>query len=436
LVLFFQAGCSRGTRFFGKSEPLTAVELFQKVSPSVFVVQALDENGKTLMLGSGVALAQDFVITNCHVVQNSSSLRMLRGERNWTARLIGAVPEHDLCGIRPNGLTLQPVQLRSSPELATGERVYAVGSPEGLELTFSEGLISALRDNGGAHVIQTTAPISPGSSGGGLFDTRGKLVGITTFQLKEGQSLNFALPSEWVSATLDRVPTTSGKPSPHQGDAELESEAWLQIGLEALKNEDYELAFQSLIKCANLKQSNAARAHFELGRIVGRESQATSKTYDSWFRTHSWSPEEALAWATQAFENAIEVKPDYAEAWLELGETQYTKELGKTRYTKRDWGQAIASLKEATRLAPGDWRGWMVLGLSYTEAASYDDAIDAIQRAEKVAPDEKKPRMLTLEGNAYARKADREQVVRVYQQLKNIDPKEAEEFFRLYVVPR
>jgi cytochrome c-type biogenesis protein CcmH/NrfG len=143
-----------------------------------------------------------------------------------------------------------------------------------------------------------------------------------------------------------------------------------------------------------------------------------------------------LAWATQAFENAIEVKPDYAEAWLELGETQYTKELGKTRYTKKDWGQAIASLKEATRLAPGDWRGWMVLGLSYTEAASYDDAIDAIQRAEKVAPDEKKPRMLTLEGNAYARKADREQVVRVYQQLKNIDPKEAEEFFKLYVVPR
>jgi tetratricopeptide (TPR) repeat protein len=281
-------------------------------------------------------------------------------------------------------------------------------------------------------VIQTTAPISPGSSGGGLFDTRGKLVGITTFQLKEGQSLNFALPSEWVSATLDRVPTTSGKPSPHQGDAELESEAWLQIGLEALKNEDYELAFQSLIKCANLKQSNAARAHFELGRIVGRPSQATSKTYDSWFRTHSWSSEEALAWAIQAFENAIAVKPDYAEAWRELGNTQ----LFYTCYSKKDCSQAIASFKEATRLAPGDWQGWSGLGLGYTRAGSYADAVNAIQQAEKLAPDEKKPRMLTLEGNAYAEKGDREQVLRVYQQLKGIDPKEAEYFFKAYVLPR
>ena len=350
---------------------------------------------------------------------------MLRGGRNWTARLVEAVPEHDLCGIRPNGLTLQPVQLRSSPELATGERVYAVGSPEGLELTFSEGLISALRDNGGAHVIQTTAPISPGSSGGGLFDTRGRLVGITTFQLKEGQSLNFALPSEWVKATLDRVPTTSGKPSPQQGDVELESEAWLQIGLDAVKNEDYELAFQSLIKCANLKQSNAARAHFELGRIVGRASQTTSKTYESWFRTHSWSQQEALAWATQAFENAIEVKPDYAEAWLELG---------KTQFGNKDLGKAIASFREATRLAPGDWYGWAALGVSYTQTGDYGLAIDAFQRGEKVAPDERKPRMLNLEGGAYAEKGDRQQVLRIYQQLKGIDPTEAESFFKQYVL--
>ncbi len=435
LALLMQAGCSRVKGLFERDKVLTPVELFQKVSPSVFVVEALTEDGKPLMLGSGVALAQEFLITNCHVVQNGSSLRVRRGEQNWPARLIVAMPKHDLCGLRPNGLTLQPVQITSASALATGEHVYAVGSPEGLELTFSEGLISALRDNGGAHVIQTTAPISPGSSGGGLFDTHGKLIGITTFYLKEGQSLNFALPSEWAKAAVDKIPATPGKPSARQSDAELESEAWLQIGLEALKNEEYELAFQSLIKCANLKQPNAARAHFELGRIVGRASQVTSKTYDSWFRTHSWSPEEALAWAIQAFENAIEVKPDYAEAWLELGETQYTKELGKTQYTKKDWGQAIASLKEATRLAPGDWRGWMVLGLSYTEARSYADAIDAIQRAEKAAPDEKKPRMLTLEGNAYAREADREQVVRIYKQLKGLDPKEAEDFFKAYVLP-
>jgi len=93
---------------------------------------------------------------------------------------------------------------RASSSLAVGERVYAIGAPEGLELTLSEGVISGLRDFDGAHVIQTSAPVSPGSSGGGLFDAHGHLIGITTFSMKEGQNLNFALPTEWVDALVKR----------------------------------------------------------------------------------------------------------------------------------------------------------------------------------------------------------------------------------------
>ena len=117
LTLLMQAGCSRVKGLFERDKVLTPVEVFQKVSPSVFVLEAFTEDGKPLMLGSGVALAQDFLITNCHVVQNGSSLRVRRGEQNWTARLIEAMPEHDLCGIRPNGLNLQPVQIASAPKL-------------------------------------------------------------------------------------------------------------------------------------------------------------------------------------------------------------------------------------------------------------------------------------------------------------------------------
>src|SRR5208282_2339695 len=113
-VLSFQGGCSRNTSPFVGSRTLSPVELFQRVSPSVFVVQSLDENGKPLMLGSGVALAREFLITNCHVVQGASSLRISRGKENWTARLIQAAPNHDLCGLRPGGLTLQAVDIRPS----------------------------------------------------------------------------------------------------------------------------------------------------------------------------------------------------------------------------------------------------------------------------------------------------------------------------------
>jgi S1-C subfamily serine protease len=271
-ALFFQIGCSRNTNPFAKSRTLSPEELFQKESPSVFVVEALDENGKTLMLGSAVAIARGVLITNCHVVENGSSLRVRRGKETWNGRLIQAVSTHDLCGLRPSGLTLQPVEVRPSSKLATGEHVYAIGSPEGLELTFSEGVISALRETDGVRMIQTSAPISPGSSGGGLFDTQGNLVGITTFYLKEGQSLNFALPGEWVTDVLARSNATAhSAPS----DATLESAAWIDIGLEAVKKEDYVLGANAFRKSTDLKQSDAFQASFELGEIFEKSIELT-----------------------------------------------------------------------------------------------------------------------------------------------------------------
>jgi S1-C subfamily serine protease len=82
--------------------------------------------------------------------------------------------------------------------------VYAIGTPQGLERTLSQGLVSAMRETSEGTVIQTSAPISPGSSGGGLFDTQGQLVGITTFQTKTGQNLNFAIPVDWLDTMRTR----------------------------------------------------------------------------------------------------------------------------------------------------------------------------------------------------------------------------------------
>jgi len=400
-------------------QPLSPVELFQRVSPSVFVVEALDEDGKTLMLGSGVAMARDFLITNCHVVQGGSSLRVSRGKEHWTATLIQAAPNHDLCGLRPSGLTLPPVEVRPSSKLATGEHVYAIGSPEGLELTFSEGVISALRETEGVRMIQTSAPISPGSSGGGLFDAQGNLVGVTSFYLKEGQSLNFALPGEWVSGMLSSSTEATGRPATHLSDAALESRAWLEIGLEAVKKKDYDVAIDSFRKCADLKQSDASRAWLELGNL------GVMATYLREFRL---SPQEAQKRAIFAFEKAIELKPDYAEAWRALAIMH--------DIFREEYGAAIAAAKEATRLAPGELEGWSILGDCYIKTGSYAEAIDALQQGEKVAPTESRPSVLALLGKAHAKKGDREEVLRIYQELKGSDPKKAEEFFREYVLPQ
>jgi tetratricopeptide (TPR) repeat protein len=284
-------------------------------------------------------------------------------------------------------------------------------------------------------MVQTSAAISPGSSGGGLFDSQGNLTGITTFYLKEGQSLNFALPGEWVSGMLASSTEAAGKSSIHLSDAGLESRAWMEIGLEAVKKEDYDLATHSFRRCADLNQADAPQAWLELGELAEKATylDSASEAYRAWFLAHfkSWSPKEVQEKlqerAIGAFEKAIELKTDYAEAWLALA---------RAHSQRKEYDQAISAAKEATRLAPNDFRNWMILGSYYTERRSYAEAKDAFQRLEQLAPSEKKLGALFFAGMEYAEMKDHEQVMRIYHELKASDPKTAERFFKEYVLPR
>jgi Trypsin-like peptidase domain len=89
--------------------------------------------------------------------------------------------------------------MASVQTIRVGQRVYAIGAPRGLELSISDGLVSSIRPYGAFPLIQTNAPISKGSSGGGLFDTDGRLVGITTSSAIDGQNINFALAADLIS---------------------------------------------------------------------------------------------------------------------------------------------------------------------------------------------------------------------------------------------
>jgi S1-C subfamily serine protease len=175
---------------------LSAQELFRLVSPTLFIVTTHDSDGTARTLGSAVAVARDLVVTNAHVVGDSTSIRVTQGDESWEAAVLDSDADRDLCRLRISGLSAETALVRDSGSLRIGQRVYAVGAPEGLELTLSEGLISGFRDFGGQRVVQTSAPISRGSSGGGLFDELGGLVGITTFMLGGGQNLNFAILAE------------------------------------------------------------------------------------------------------------------------------------------------------------------------------------------------------------------------------------------------
>ncbi|UCE31099.1 MAG: trypsin-like peptidase domain-containing protein, partial [Burkholderiales bacterium] len=178
-------------------------ELFETAGKSVYVLLAAESREsfkarKGVSQGSAVAISRTHALTNCHVIgKDRRWFILVRKRKGIVASLAHADPASDRCIVRVRRPVLIPVlAIRPDDSLKVGERVYTIGSPRGLENTLGEGLISGLRKWKGVRVVQTTAPISRGSSGGALFDARGNLVGITTFLLRDTQNLNFAIAAE------------------------------------------------------------------------------------------------------------------------------------------------------------------------------------------------------------------------------------------------
>jgi hypothetical protein len=184
---------------------MTPEELFEQRSKSVLLVHVYDKQGKKMAQGSAVVIGAEQAITNCHVLARGAEITVSRGNASFGATLEFPDPERDLCQLKVRDLPAPAVPLGSVGKVRVGQRVYAIGSPQGLELTLSDGLVSSLREmeEGKPPVIQTSTPVSPGSSGGGLFDANGLLVGITTFAFR-GQQLNFAVPADWVREVPER----------------------------------------------------------------------------------------------------------------------------------------------------------------------------------------------------------------------------------------
>jgi hypothetical protein len=185
----------------------TAEDLFAELSKSTARITVHDVSGRAVGLGSGVVTGTGTVVTNCHVATAGGSLSVRVGAEQYSASVEIADEEYDLCRLSVTGLSAPAVTLASADSLKTGQKVYAIGAPQGLDLTISDGIVSGMRDLPQGRVIQTTAPISPGSSGGPLFDAYGRLVGIMTFQHKTGQNLNFAVPADWIPAMRSRAAT-------------------------------------------------------------------------------------------------------------------------------------------------------------------------------------------------------------------------------------
>lgn len=186
-----------------------AANAFEQAKDSIAVVVARSPDGSPVSQGSGVVVAPGVLVTNWHVVAGSASIEVRAGGRTHDAAIIRATEQPDLALLRIENESLTPIKPPIG-ETGTGENVYTIGAPKGLELTLSDGIVSAVRTVRGTRYLQTTANIAPGSSGGALVDASGRLLGITTSRVTGESGLNFAVAYQHVEDLL----TAEGRDQP------------------------------------------------------------------------------------------------------------------------------------------------------------------------------------------------------------------------------
>jgi len=344
---------------------LKADEFYSAAAPSVVLVTNPEANS----MGSGVEIERGIFVTNCHVLAGGTRFAIERNGRQVPAFIYRTAPERDTCLLLAKDSESHPAPTRSATTLRVGEGVFALGNPQGLELTLSEGIVSQLRGTSSKEpLVQTTAAISQGSSGGGLFDKAGNLVGISTFMHKYGQNLNFAVPIDWALqlAKTDAPPTALAS----ETDAEpVDPEAD-----ETVTTDPRELNQQGIALIREGRPADAVTVLWRAAELAPSDAEILGNL------GYALLVSEEFSKSKDVLKLALKVAPKRAATWLNLG--QAYSELGDEDLALRSVlnGYELATRKEAIRQglaaasqnpdASQRWRSTASAALSQIEANS------------------------------------------------------------------
>lgn len=196
LCIIFTVFSAIGLTACDNNKPLTAEQIYERISPSVVTITAISSDG--IAQGSGFFINDNKTIaTNYHVVENAHTIMITLNnkERYSVEKIVGYNKNRDIAILQTSCTHGAPLEISSS-EIKTGETVYSIGSASGLSGSLSEGIVStAERVLSGQSYIQTTVSVTHGNSGCPLINEYGKVVGIVSGGVGEGSlELNFAIP--------------------------------------------------------------------------------------------------------------------------------------------------------------------------------------------------------------------------------------------------
>jgi S1-C subfamily serine protease/Flp pilus assembly protein TadD len=409
---------------------LDAKEIAKKSLPAVVLVVCTGSANASQ--GSGFFIRPGVVVTNYHVIENMNRgvVRVATGNDGSAgyfriARIIAIDKDADLAILSSPAAKGELIPLlplaASSYQIEVGETVYALGNPEGLVGTMSPGIVSAgLRSTRNQTTIQITAPISHGSSGGPVVNTKGEVIGVAVGTIASGQNLNFAIPISYVNALIGRssfpderqdrldISSDSGSDIPrpwasqdHRVDLDARAKSanvglsavdFYYRGIHAYDEKRYENAideFSSAIK----KDPTFASAYYNRGLVYGKLKL----------------PNQAIA----DYSSSIQLDPSDEAAYFNRGR-QYA---GLNDYTR-----AIADFSSSIRLNPNDADAYDGRGYMYQLTKDYERAIEDYTVSITL-----NPRSISSyghRGTVYGRLGNLEMFFRDFNKIVELDPQD------------
>ena len=338
----------------------TVPQIAEKALAATVYLEMKDSTGKTLGFGSGFFVKPNLIATNYHVIAGASSGTAKLMGRYTTYKIEGFTATekyNDLALLKVSASGIKPLPLGNSDAVKIGETVYVAGNPKGLEGTFSDGIISGRHGGHAKGRLQMTAPISPGSSGGPVLNTKGEVIGVSVAAHRDldAQNLNFAIPSNYLKTLL-----TLSKPAKPLSQANqtisaetyfLRGNAFYDLGLYDLAIANYGEAIQH--------KPDYANAYYNRGVVKGKLGRNFAAISD--------------------YDHVIQLKPNYANAYHMRGVVKAV--LGQ-------YFAAISDFDKAIQLKPDDADAYHSRGLTKATLGQLFAAISDYDKTIQLKPDD------------------------------------------------
>ena len=356
-----------------------AVQLAEKALAATVFLEMVHVNGQPLGFGSGFFVQHDQIATNFHLIAGAS-----RG----TAKLVGKPATYDIEGITASDVendlailkvsdsNIQPLPLGDSDAVQFDDTVYVSGHPKESEGTFSDGTISGPREVGSQTLLQMTAPISPGGSGGPVLNEKGEVIGLAFATLEDGQNLNWAIPSNHLKALISKSDTVKSLTQENQS---VSAETYFYRGNEKYLMRIYQDAITAYNETIRL-QPDFANAYVNRGLAKEKLGQYESAIMD-YSRAIEIDPTLAGAYnnrgsakrklgqhfsALEDLNTAIQLDPHYVKAYVNRGNAKNS--LGHPN-------EALEDFNTALDLDPGSAEAYNNLGIAKAALMQLPDAI-------------------------------------------------------------